>query len=138
MALRYAAEQGLKTYAIVNVQESSIAREVDIILPTRAGPEIGVASTKAFTAQLVVLLSLAIMLGRVRGMISEQRADALTELIQSVPGAVGQAVNQVEQIRPIAAELKRASSCLFLGRGKLYPLALEAASAQLQALSTCA
>ena len=127
MALRYAAEQGLKTFAIVNVQESSIAREVDVVLPTRAGPEIGVASTKAFTAQLTVLLSLAIMLGRTRGIISEDKAEALTALLQSVPGAVGQTINQFEQIRPIATELKRASSCLFLGRGRLYPLALEAA-----------
>ncbi len=127
MALRYAAEQGLKTIGIVNVNESSIAREVDLVLPTRAGPEMGVASTKAFTAQLVVLLSIAISLGRANGNLSDTDADKLTSALQALPGAVGAAINQTEQVITVAQELKTARSCLFLGRGRLYPLALEAA-----------
>ena len=87
----------------MNVEESSIAREVDTVLPTRAGAEIGVASTKAFTAQLTVLLSLAIRLGRHHGRLSDDKDEALTTLLRSVPGAVGPAINQTEQIRPIAA-----------------------------------
>ena len=127
MALRYAAEQGMQTIGIVNVDESSIAREVDIVLPTRAGPEIGVASTKAFTAQLVVLLSLAIALGRATDKLPETQITTLTEALHSLPGSVGAAVNQTEQVVRVAQMLKPARSCLFLGRGRLYPLALEAA-----------
>lgn len=127
MALRYAAEQGLKTVGIVNVDESSIAREVDVVLPTRAGPEIGVASTKAFTAQLVVLLSMAIACGKANGKLSAAQAASYTDMLHSLPRSIGAAVNETTQIIKVAQELKTASSCLFLGRGRLYPLALEAA-----------
>ena len=127
MAMRHAAESGLQTLCIVNVPESTIAREADIVLPTRAGPEIGVASTKAFTAQLTVLLSLAIRIGAKRGHITGAQAAIYETQLLSLPGAVGQAVGQFDSLRQIAQHLKRAESCLFLGRGPLYPLALEAA-----------
>ncbi len=127
MALRHASAKGLHTIGIVNVPESSIAREVDRVLPTRAGPEIGVASTKAFTAQLTVLFSLAVDLGRAKGHLSAQKARELQQHLLSVPGAIGEAIGCFEQIYPIAQQLKKAASCLFLGRGRLFPLAMEAA-----------
>ena len=127
MAMRHAADLGLKTICIVNVPESTIAREADVVLPTRAGPEIGVASTKAFTAQLTVLLSLAIQIGLRRGHITPAQAEIYDTQLLGLPGAVGQAVGQFDSLRPIAQHLKRAKTCLFLGRGPLFPLALEAA-----------
>ena len=117
MALRHAKEMGLKTIAIVNVPESSIAREADIILPTRAGPEIGVASTKAFTAQLTVLFALAVDFGRAKARLSVDEAAGLQQKLLSVPSAVGAAIDCFEAIRPIAQSLKKTPSCLFLGPG---------------------
>lgn len=127
MALRHARDNGMKTIAIVNVPESSIAREADVILPTRAGPEIGVASTKAFTAQLTVLFALAVDFGRAKGKLGAEEVAELQQKLLTVPGAVGAAIASFEHIQPIAQYLKKAPSCLFLGRGRLYPLALEAA-----------
>ena len=127
MALRHASDNGMKTIAIVNVPESSIAREADVILPTRAGPEIGVASTKAFTAQLTVLFALAVDFGRAKGKLGAEEVAELQQKLLTVPGAVGAAIASFEHIQPIAQYLKKAPSCLFLGRGRLYPLALEAA-----------
>ena len=127
LAMRYAKKLGLDTFGIVNVVDSTIAREADKILPTRAGPEIGVASTKAFTAQLVVLFCLAIALGKQNGHISASRADELHHQLLKMPGAVGKSMELFDSIRPIAHKLKNASSCLFLGRDILYPLACEGA-----------
>ena len=127
MALRHAREKGMKVIAIVNVPESSIAREADVILPTRAGPEIGVASTKAFTAQLTVLFSLAVDFGRAKARLSAEDVAELQQKLLTVPGAVGAAIVSFEQVQPVAQHLKKTPSCLFLGRGRLYPLALEAA-----------
>ncbi len=127
MALRHARDNGMKTIAIVNVPESSIAREADVILPTRAGPEIGVASTKAFTAQLTVLFALAVDFGRAKGKLGAEEVAELQQKLLTVPGAVGAAIASFEHIQPIAQYLKKVPSCLFLGRGRLYPLALEAA-----------
>ena len=127
MALRHARDNGMKTIAIVNVPESSIAREADVILPTRAGPEIGVASTKAFTAQLTVLFALAVDFGRAKGKLGAEEVAELKQKLLTVPGAVGAAIASFEHVQPIAQYLKKAPSCLFLGRGRLYPLALEAA-----------
>ncbi|MBL6776555.1 MAG: glutamine--fructose-6-phosphate transaminase (isomerizing) [Alphaproteobacteria bacterium] len=127
MALRHARDNGMKTIAIVNVPESSIAREADVILPTRAGPEIGVASTKAFTAQLTVLFALAVDFGRAKGKLGAEEVAELQQKLLTVPGAVGAAIASFEHVQPIAQYLKKAPSCLFLGRGRLYPLALEAA-----------
>ena len=127
MALRHARGKGMKVIAIVNVPESSIAREADVILPTRAGPEIGVASTKAFTAQLTVLFALAVDFGRAKARLSAEDVAELQQKLLAVPGAVGTAIASFEQVQPVAQHLKKTPSCLFLGRGRLYPLALEAA-----------
>jgi glucosamine--fructose-6-phosphate aminotransferase (isomerizing) len=127
MAMRHAAENDLTTIGLVNVPGSTIAREADIVMPTRAGPEIGVASTKAFTAQLTVLFGFAVALAEAKGTISAARADELQQEIQALPGLVGRALASFEQIRPIAHDLARARSALFLGRDALFPLALEGA-----------
>ena len=127
MAMRHAGDMGLTTIAIVNVPDSTIAREAEHILPTRAGPEIGVASTKAFTAQLTVLLSLTIALGVVRGKIDKTEQQALQAKLLTLPGAIGKALSCFETCLPVAQSLKKARSCLFLGRGILFPLAMEAA-----------
>ena len=127
MALRYAGENNVKTVGLVNVPESTIARETDLQLLTRAGPEIGVASTKAFTAQLTVLLAMAAAMGRDRGIISEQRCQEIKDHLTSVPRLVGEAMDGFDEIKPFISTLSRSHSCLFLGRGSLYPLALEGA-----------
>ena len=127
MAMRHAASCGLHTIGLVNVPGSTIARESDFVLPTRAGPEIGVASTKAFTAQLTVLLSFAVALGKAKGTIDTERAAQIHHQIQSLPGLVGRALTLFDPIRPIALGLSQARSALYLGRGTLYPLALEGA-----------
>lgn len=127
MALRHAAEQGLVTAGLVNVPQSTIAREADHVLETRAGPEIGVASTKAFTAQLTVLLALAIDLGLSRRVLQRERALQLVGLLHSLPRLVGLALDCFDELRPVARRLAKAHSCLYLGRGPLYPLALEGA-----------
>ncbi len=127
MAMRHAAACGMKTIGLVNVPDSTIAREADMVLPTRAGPEIGVASTKAFTAQLTVLLCFAVALGRSKGMLSRDQAADIHAKIQALPGLVGKALGLFDVIRPIASHLATAKSALYLGRGVLYPLALEGA-----------
>ena len=127
MAIRHAKNLGLETYGIVNVVDSTISREVDLILPTRAGPEIGVASTKAFTAQLAVLMCLAISLGRQNGKLDEDKAVDIHQRLLKIPGTIGKSMKLFESILPIANRLKNAHSCLFLGRDVLFPLACEGA-----------
>ncbi len=127
MAMRHAAENDLQTVGLVNVPGSTIAREADAVMPTRAGPEIGVASTKAFTAQLTVLISFAVALAEAKGTITPGRADEIQAQIQALPGLVGKALASVDEIRPIAHDLASARSALFLGRDALFPLALEGA-----------
>ena len=127
MALRHAAKGGVETLGIVNVPESTIARETDRLLLTRAGPEIGVASTKAFTAQLTVLLALAAGLGRDRGHLKARQVDSVLAALESLPRLVGEALECFETLAPVASRISRARSCLFLGRGMLFPLALEGA-----------
>ena len=127
MAMRHAAENDLQTIGLVNVPGSTIAREADAVMPTRAGPEIGVASTKAFTAQLTVLISFAVALAEAKGAITPQRADEIQAQIQALPGLVGKALTSFDAIRPIAHDLASARSALFLGRDVLFPLALEGA-----------
>ncbi len=113
--------------AVVNVPESSIAREADGVLPILAGPEIGVASTKAFTAQLLVLLLMAIEVGRRRGRLAADRAAALIDALRALPGLMNAALAREGRIENVARMLASASDVLFLGRGRMYPIALEGA-----------
>ncbi len=126
-ALRYCKEQKLKTLAVVNVPESTIWREADARLPTLAGPEIGVASTKAFTAQLSALAALTIAVGRARGTLSSQEEGRLVHALMETPRLITDALASEPQIEAIAQELQHARDVLFLGRGIHYPIALEGA-----------
>ena len=127
MAMRHASEAGLQTIGLVNVDGSTIAREADIVMPTRAGPEIGVASTKAFTAQLTALLSFSIALAEARSEITAARRDELHNHIQRLPSLVGKTLGLFDKIRPVAHSLMGARSALYLGRDVLFPVALEGA-----------
>ena len=126
-ALRYCRAQGLKTLAIVNVPESTIWREADARVPTLAGPEIGVASTKAFTAQLAALAALAIAAGRARGALSGEDEAKLVHALMETPRLIAEALHAEAHIETIAHELSHARDVLYLGRGVHYPLALEGA-----------
>ena len=126
-ALRYAANHGQKILSVVNVEESSIARESDAALRTLAGPEIGVASTKAFTTQLTVLACLAIACGRARGTISEAEEAALSVALSEVPGRAAEVLNNDEIIADIAELVADARDVLYLGRGTSFAIALEGA-----------
>jgi glutamine---fructose-6-phosphate transaminase (isomerizing) len=126
-ALRYARRQGQRIVAVVNQPESSIAREADAVLETRAGPEIGVASTKAFTTQLVVLACLAIALARARGKIDAAKEAALSTALTEVPSRASEVLNHDERIEAMAKWFAEARDVLYLGRGTSYPLALEGA-----------
>jgi glucosamine--fructose-6-phosphate aminotransferase (isomerizing) len=126
-ALRYAKAQGQKIIAVVNQPESSVAREADVVLPTLAGPEIGVASTKAFTTQLAVIACFTVALARARGVISRAREAELVGVMTEIPSRAGEVLNQDERIRNIAVEIAEARDVLYLGRGSAFPLALEGA-----------
>jgi glutamine---fructose-6-phosphate transaminase (isomerizing) len=126
-ALRYARGEGQKIIAVVNQPESSIAREADYVLPTLAGPEIGVASTKAFTTQLAVLACFTVALARARGTIGLAQEAALTSFLTEIPSRASEVLNHDERIREIAAQLAEARDVLYIGRGSAYPLALEGA-----------
>ena len=125
--LRYAKEHKQHTVAVVNVPTSTIARESDAVLPTLAGPEIGVASTKAFTCQLAVLAALAIAAGRARGVLSEDDERRLVRALIEVPRLMAEALALEPQIEHLARDLAKARDVLYLGRGTSYPLALEGA-----------
>jgi glutamine---fructose-6-phosphate transaminase (isomerizing) len=126
-ALRYAKAQGQKIIAIVNQPESSISREADIVLPTLAGPEIGVASTKAFTTQLAVLACFTVALARARGAVDQTREAELVAALTEIPSRARDVLNHDERLREIAAEIAEARDVLYLGRGSAFPLALEGA-----------
>jgi glucosamine--fructose-6-phosphate aminotransferase (isomerizing) len=126
-ALRYARSQGQKILSIVNVPESAIARESDVVLHTLAGPEIGVASTKAFTTQLTVLACLTIAAARARGAIDHNREAELSAALTEVPARAAEVLNHDTRLREIAHEVAKARDVLFLGRGTSYPIALEGA-----------
>ncbi len=126
-SLRYARAEGQKIAAIVNVRESTIAREADVTLPILAGPEIGVASTKAFTAQLAVLAATAIAAGRARGVINAADEARLVRGFSEVPRLMHEALRLEGQIEALARDLARVKHCLYLGRGTSYPIALEGA-----------
>ncbi|HEY8950508.1 MAG TPA: glutamine--fructose-6-phosphate transaminase (isomerizing) [Rhizomicrobium sp.] len=126
-ALRDAKAQHQTTIAIVNVQESSIARESDIVLPTFAGPEIGVASTKAFTCQLASLASFAIAAGEARGTLSPEDEKTLCASLLEAPRHIAEFLKQESKIKALGEEIAKARDVLYLGRGASYPLALEGA-----------
>ncbi len=127
-SLRYCKEQGLKIGAVVNVKESTIARESDAIFPILAGPEIGVASTKAFTCQLAVLAALAIGAGRARGTVTAADEKAMVKHLAEMPRIMSRVLNEIQpQIEALSRELSRFKDVLYLGRGTSYPLALEGA-----------
>jgi glucosamine--fructose-6-phosphate aminotransferase (isomerizing) len=126
-SLRYAKANGAKTIGVVNVPTSSIARLADAAAPTLAGPEIGVASTKAFTCQLAAVACLAIGLARARGAMTEAEEAALVGELVAAPGLIAQTLKLEPLLEPIAHKLARARDVLYLGRGTAYPLALEGA-----------
>ena len=126
-SLRYVKDRGARTVGVVNVPDSSIARLTDAAAPTLAGPEIGVASTKAFTCQLAVLAALAIGLGRARGTIDEAAESALVGELVATPGLLAQALKLEPAAEKLAHAIARARDVLYLGRGTAYPLALEGA-----------
>ncbi len=126
-ALRYARSCGQHILSVVNVPESAIARESDAVLPTLAGPEIGVASTKAFTTQLTVLACLAVAVARRRGAIDAARQADLVAALTEVPARAAEILNHDAAIRALAHRVADARDVLYLGRGAAYPLALEGA-----------
>jgi glucosamine--fructose-6-phosphate aminotransferase (isomerizing) len=126
-ALRYAKSQGVHTLSVVNVPTSTIARESETVLPTLAGPEIGVASTKAFTCQLMVLAAMAVAAGKARGELSEADEAKLVHGLVEIPRLMAVALATEPQIEKLARELSKSKDVLYLGRGTSYPLALEGA-----------
>lgn len=126
-ALRYVQGKAANIVAIVNVAESSISREADLSLPILAGPEISVASTKAFTCQLTVLACFAILAGRQKGTVDAIEEKRLIDVMMSAPRLIGEAIKTSADLNLASRELAKAQDILFLGRGALFPLALEGA-----------
>ena len=126
-ALRYARQQKQHILVVVNVPESSMAREADVVLRTKAGPEIGVASTKAFTTQLAVLASLVIGLAASRGAIDRAREMALCQALTELPSRANDVLVHDQALAKLAEEVAKARDVLYLGRGTGYPIALEGA-----------
>ena len=126
-AMRYMREQGQHVLSIVNVAESSMARGSAAVLQTVAGPEVGVASTKAFTAQLAVLACLALGMARARGAITPAQEAAMTDALLEVPGRAAEVLEHDAGIARIAARVAEARDVLFLGRGACFPIAMEGA-----------
>ncbi len=126
-ALRHAKAQQQRIAVVVNVPTSSMAREADLLLPTHAGPEIGVASTKAFTCQLAVLAALAANLARAKGQLSEAEERDIVAQLQTAPAAINAALDHDDDIREMAHLIAPARDVLYLGRGPYYPMALEGA-----------
>lgn len=125
--LRYARQEQQKVLSVVNVPTSTIARESDAVAPTLAGPEIGVASTKAFTCQLTALACLALAAARGRGTLSPEEEARHVQSLIALPGLIAQALELEPQIEKLARELSKARDVLYLGRGTSFPLALEGA-----------
>jgi glucosamine--fructose-6-phosphate aminotransferase (isomerizing) len=126
-SLRYCRKAGMKIGAVVNVRESTMARESDVILPTLAGPEIGVASTKAFTCQLSVLASLAVRAGVARGTILPEQETTLVRQLSEAPRYANQVLKLDGQIEKVARDLSHYKNVLYLGRDTNFPLAMEGA-----------
>jgi len=126
-ALRYCAGKAAEIWSVTNVAESSIARESGVNLPIYAGIEIGVASTKAFTCQLTVLLAIAMKAAEARGAMSARAHETLSQAILDLPALINRALDQREAYQIVANDLAKTQDILFLGRGLMYPLALEGA-----------
>ena len=126
-ALRYCKSQGQTILSVVNVTESSIARDSDVVMPTYAGPEIGVASTKAFTCQLTALAALALAVAEARGTLSSDETRRLARVLMETPRHIAEALMQDDAIRVLAAEIAKVRDVLYLGRGHFFPIALEGA-----------
>ena len=125
--LRYAKEHKQHVLAVVNVPTSTIARESDAVMPTLAGPEIGVASTTAFTCQLAVLACLALAAGRARGVLSEEEEREMVRALIETPRLMAEALALERQVEQFARDLAKSRDVLYLGRGTSFPLALEGA-----------
>lgn len=126
-SLRYCKSQGLKIAAVVNVTGSTIARESDAVFPTLAGPEIGVASTKAFTCQLSAMASLAIAAAKARGAIDDAREQELVRQLSEAPRFLNQVLKLEDEIAAVCTDLAKVNHVLYLGRGTSFPLAMEGA-----------
>jgi glutamine---fructose-6-phosphate transaminase (isomerizing) len=126
-SLEFAKSRGQRILSVVNVPNSTMARASDIVLPTLAGPEIGVASTKAFTCQLAVLACLSIAAGRDRGALSDEDAAQLTRALSEVPAYLTAALQLEPEVRVLSRRMAAFGNALFIGRGTSYPLALEGA-----------
>jgi glucosamine--fructose-6-phosphate aminotransferase (isomerizing) len=124
-ALQYAKKQGQKILSVLNVPQSSIARLSDVVVPTLAGPEIGVASTKAYTTQLTVLLCLAVSAGLARGTLDKKRAAAILQALREIPAQINTLLRDEHRIQELATHVAESTDMLYLGRGLLYPLAME-------------
>jgi glucosamine--fructose-6-phosphate aminotransferase (isomerizing) len=126
-ALRWCKAHGLATAAIINAPDSTMSREIDLLWPTHAGPEVGVASTKAFTAQVSVLTAIAIAAAVQRGRIDAAEEARLVGVLLEAPRLLAEALQVEDQIRTLAHDIAKARDVLYLGRGAMFPLALEAA-----------
>ena len=126
-ALRHCRENDQHIVSVVNVGESSIARESDVVLPTLAGPEIGVASTKAFTTQLTSLACFVIAVGKANGTLEHVKAASLAKSLTEVPSRMAEVLNHDQDIRELAINISKSRDVLYLGRGTAYPIALEGA-----------
>ena len=126
-ALRYARERGSLTLAVVNVETSTMAREADLVLPILAGPEIGVASTKAFTGQLIALAAAVLLAARARGALDAEALEAHAEALRAVPDAMRDVLRHEEEFSTLAGELAALRNVLYIGRGLMHPLAMEGA-----------
>lgn len=126
-SLSWCKARGLKTAALVNVHSSSMAREADMLWPTHAGPEIGVASTKAFTAQVAALLAMAVAAGVQRGTIDAAKEAELVKALFEAPRLIAEAMRMEDDLKDVAHDIAKATDVLFLGRGAMFPLAMEGA-----------
>jgi glucosamine--fructose-6-phosphate aminotransferase (isomerizing) len=126
-AFRLCREKGMTLASVVNATESTMARESDVVWPIHCGPEIGVASTKAFTAQVSLLTALAIAIARARGTIDEAEEKRLVTVLLGAPRLIGEAIGLEDAVRGVAAEVAKARDVLYLGRGPMSALALEGA-----------
>ncbi len=126
-ALRYCKAKGMKSAVVVNATESTMAREVDVVWPIHCGPEIGVASTKAFTAQVSVLTAIAVAAAKARGTIDAAEEQRLVKVLLEAPRLIAEAIGLEGAIKEIAADVAKARDVLYLGRGPMSALALEGA-----------